>query len=346
MGKPYLDDLALLPEAVRFDDTDTLEQLSEALYYETSEEPMRYVASGGSMTAAHYAAMLHEYFYELRGEARTPLEIMRRPVPLGHHCIISAGGGNLDVLSVADYLCDLQDRNTLHGVILAVCASTNNKLMDRLRGNGGIWSHRSAYGFASPGGKDGFLATKSLMVMMMALTHAYANSSEGRGRDLDMNEFDDIGEAPRWLGSLNLDPLSSSRTIVALSAGWGTPALWDFESRCAESGLASVMATDWRNFSHGRHQWLVERGPETCILSLEYSDVAEDADRFLALVPPEIPVVRIRAERTLGPAAAMELVVSSMYQVGEMARCWGIDPGQPRVSDFGRRMYANVAVAG
>ena len=150
-----------------------------------------------------------------------------------------------------------------------------------------------------------------------------------------------ISERPDWTheDALSLNPLIQADSIIALSAVWGAPALADFESRCAESGIATVMTTDFRNFAHGRHQWLVERSDSTAILSLEYPGVGEDAASLISLMPTHIPVIRVRSSRAAGPAASLDLVVSLMYVVGEIASARGLDPGDPVVSDFGRRMY-------
>lgn len=112
----------------------------------------------------------------------------------------------------------------------------------------------------------------------------------------------------------------------------------DAESKFTEAGLGNVMLTDYRNFGHGRHHWLAKQKDRTGIIGLITPDDMNVADRTLNLIPKDIPTIRFSTDKS-GPVATLSLLVKIMYLVKFMGESKGIDPGCPKVPEFGRRIY-------
>ena len=99
-----------------------------------------------------------------------------------------------------------------------------------------------------------------------------------------------------------------------------------------------MTVTDPRNFAHGRHNWFAFHGKHTGIVSLETNDSSREVERTLKYLPECVDVLRVKSGRD-GPVATIELVSTVMKLAGEVAESRGIDPGQPKVPEFGRRLY-------
>ena len=137
--------------------------------------------------------------------------------------------------------------------------------------------------FHPPIGKDGFLATNSLLSFMVLIHRAYAADA---GREISLPSK--LPE-PRTTGTL-LAP--SPTTYSILYAGWATPAAMDIESKLVEGGLADAHYADLRNFAHGRHHWLARRGEKTTVVALVTPEWSELVDKTLAILPPGTRIVR------------------------------------------------------
>ena len=118
---------------------------------------------GGSFTAATFAAALHEQYTGQLTKAVTPLEAATRaPTTNTASVLISARGSNPDIMRAFQAL-------RFKEPIAAICASERNALLRLIDESGaGV-----GYGFTVPGGKDGFLATNSLLATLILLVRSY-----------------------------------------------------------------------------------------------------------------------------------------------------------------------------
>lgn len=280
------------------------------------------VGSGGSLVAAAFAALLHETTAGRLARASTPLEATSRSAPRNTAALLlSARGTNVDIRRAAEVLPALG-----YDVVSAVTTRVSSPVGRILKGY-----HAATHEFAVPGGRDGFLATNSLMATLVLLYRAA------------MSVHESFNEEARALAASHATVTGSksvldNRTLVVLAQGWATPAALDFESRFSEAALANVTVTDPRNFAHGRHHWLSVHGADTGIVSLETASSAREAARVLRYLPEGIGVLRVVSARE-GPTATIHLVRAVMELAGNLAESRGIDPGRPIVADFGRRLY-------
>ena len=329
MGRAYGEELKRLGGTVAFAGAADVKPLV-ALLADMVSRNLIFVGSGGSFTAATFAAALHEEHTGQLTKAVTPLEASCRP-PTSNTAsvLISARGSNPDIIRAFNSL-------RFKEPIGAICATEQNALLRKITSSGiGV-----GYGFTVPGGKDGFLATNSLVATLILLARSYDSLFQ-----LPESDLNGVGETP-IIGKYcshsigDLSRLAKADTIIALSSGWGWPAAVDLESKCSESGLSNVLLSDFRNFAHGRHNWLRTRAKSTAILSLEDSTNKHLASSILQLVPDDVDKVRLFSGRR-GPYASIELVSNVLHIVGMLGAESETDPGRPPVSIFGRRMYRN-----
>lgn len=329
MGRAYSTELARLRKTVAFACDADVGPLTTLLTDVVSRN-LVFVGSGGSFTAATFAAALHEQHTGRIAKALTPLQAASRPATTNTAAVlISARGTNPDIIGAFNSL-------RFKEPIGAICANEHSALLRRITDTGiGL-----GYGFTVPGGKDGFLATNSLLATLILLLRGYESLFSQENPD-----FKDIGDCP-FITQDSCDSfkdllrLANADTIITLSGGWAWPAAIDFESKCSESGISNVLLSDFRNFAHGRHNWLRTRDNTTSILSIEDSATAPLASSILHLVPNDVHRIRLCSDRN-GPIATVELVSHVLHLIGSLGVQLGLDPGRPHVAVYGRKMYRN-----
>ena len=322
MGRSYPSELGRIPATIEWALAQDVSALRSALLQQLGGHNLVAIGSGGSFTAAAFAALLHEAATGRLARAATPLEaITRSPVRDTAVLLLSARGTNVDILRAAEMLLGLG-----YDAVSAVTTRKGSPLGRLLMGYGA-----TAHEFTVPGGRDGFLATNSLMATLVLLHRAVLSISGSPDED----QRDLVTSRPSTKGSATV---LGNRTLVVLAQGWAVPAALDLESRFSEAALASVTVTDPRNFAHGRHHWLSLHAADTGIVSLETQGSTREAARMLRFLPKDIDVLRVMSARE-GPSATIELVRSVMEFAGQVAEARGIDPGRPFVADFGRRLF-------
>lgn len=324
MGKPYQKELAHLRKTYEWALSAEIATLADIIR-NCLGQPLIVVGSGGSLTAAEFIVRMHEAYSHQLAKSLTPLEFALHPVVEGTSVLIlSAGGRNRDILQAVRHAIT-DDYETVAGI----CA-TIGSAMGRLLGD---CRHASVYEFEPPSGKDGFLATNSLLATCVLAARAYRAVATAAFPMPDMLPALDSAGEKQWPGEAF--ERAEYRVLVA---GWSAPVGLDLESKIAESGLGSVSVTDFRNFAHGRHNGVARRLAQTTIISLETPEVSKVAARTQAMLPADL--AHIQVVTTLpGPAGTLDLLVQVYDFIGAMGAGAGIDPGRPQVPDFGRRLY-------
>jgi hypothetical protein len=112
----------------------------------------------------------------------------------------------------------------------------------------------------------------------------------------------------------------------------------DLESKMSEAGLSSVQLADFRNFGHGRHNWIAKKPQETGVLALlarDAEDIGEQTVHVLRNIC-DTSVIRTNVEESLASLACLPSTFELTRLAGQFR---GIDPGRPGVPPFGRRVY-------
>ena len=321
VGRPYSKELDMVPLTYAWANRAPIDDLA-ALVKRCARHPLYAVGSGGSFTAATFASALHQQGGKI-SRCMTPLEFVWHPRLDGDACvaIVTAGGNNKDILASFD---KAVASAPLTGI---VSTSAKSRLVRRAGGAKNVLVHAAC----PPSGRDGFLATNSLIATMLWLSRAYI---EELSLPYEIPKFARLASC----GPGAFEKARGKRTIVVLHDDWGKAAAVDAESKMVEAGLANVQVSDYRNFAHGRHNWLDKASRETCIAAMITPQCLGLADRTLRLVPAGMPVVRLATDLD-GPAAAIDLTLQVFRLVEFFGAVRGIDPGRPGVKDFGRRIY-------
>jgi fructoselysine-6-P-deglycase FrlB-like protein len=295
--------------------------------------PVVAVGSGGSLSAAIFAATLHERLGGLPGRAVTPLALRELPrhAPDTSYLLLSASGRHPDVLAAFR---ELVDREPRHLVVLTTQRDTPlMKLACRYR-----WVETVQLSLRS--GADGFLATNSLLAFATWLARAY--SAETGGPELPGNLRATLAPHTfaRWRAQSA--PLWRRDDIVLLYSMLLTSAAVDLESKFTEAALGHLQTADFRHFAHGRHHWLAKHGQRSAVLALNTEEDQRLSDRTLHLLPNDVPQVALHFGGPL-PKAMLAALTASIFLTGERGRRVGIDPGRPGVPRFGSRIYRLTA---
>ena len=321
MGRPYSEELDAVPLTYAWASRSPIDDLVE-LVRKCAGRPLYAVGSGGSFTAATLASALHQQGGRM-SRCMTPLEFVWDRRLDGEACvaIVTAGGDNRDILASFDRAAACAP------LIGIVSTNAKSRLAGRAAGAGNALVHAAR----PPSGRDGFLATNSLLATMLWLSRAYV---EGLSLPYEIPEFGRL--SPRAPGAF--EGARGKKTLVVLHDDWGKAAAVDAESKMHEAGLANVQLSDYRNFAHGRHNWLDKAPGETCVVAMITPRCLGLAGRTLGQLPAGVPVVRLETGLD-GPAAAIDLTLQVFRLVEFFGAERGIDPGRPGVRDFGRRLY-------
>jgi len=328
MGRPYKSELVQLPTTYAWAlslNTDALEERIRSF----ASCPLIAIGSGGSQTTAVLVADLHQSKFGQVSKADTPLVARHYLKKLKSSVIVlvSGGGRNADILGVARAAVESEPKS-----LILLCAVKNSPLARIVGG----FTRGFCFDFDLHTGRDGFLATNSLLALSVVALKAYGFR---------------IGDLPRSFEAASNTVQTSSRSkpstvnssflelpnLVALHGPESRAAAVDLESKLTEAGLVSVQLSDYRNFAHGRHHWLA-KNPNSAVLALASDEECELAKRTLALLPQSIPSLLMKT--TLSGLASWVALQSAVFDlVGRYGEAKNIDPGRPGVPEFGRRIY-------
>jgi len=296
--------------------------------------PLVSVGSGGSLTSAILASLLHQQAGRMSVHI-TPLETVSRSYLLHDVSALffSARGRNHDILVSFESVAKEEPRQ-----LMVLCAKKGS-LLKHIADE---YPYVYFLEFDLPLGTDGFLATHSLLSFAIFLIRAYKDCLSLSYRipeSLDSLVHPSISRH-RFLSQLESDAsaLLKKDTLVVLYGKWSKPAAFDIESKFSEAALGNVQLTDYRNFAHGRHNWLAKNGDRTGIVAFITPEDEKIATRTLDLIPEKIPIVRLLSDSS-GPIAALNLLVKTLYLVKVAGESKGIDPGRPGIPEFGIRIY-------
>ena len=338
MAKPYLGEMRQLPAT--FAQTSELEigRLCAAVR-RASAFPLVSIGSGGSITAATMMCDFHRTYTGQVAIVATPFEMAANPPKRAASVwLFSSGGRNVDINRVAEVITLVEPAQ-----LVVICGSAENPLATFCSKHDFI----DFFSFASPAGKDGFLATNSLLSFASVLAKAYctefdsldswsASQREVQSYLTDARNYDQL--------RIDSDPLWERDTLSVLFGNESKAAALDVESKFTEAALGSVQVADFRNFAHGRHHWLAKRGSESAILCFVSPNENLIAQRTLDLLPEGIPKLRIDLPGAF-PASTLIALITAFWMAGFAGLAKDLDPGQPGVPDFGRKLY-NLSLGG
>jgi len=335
VGKPYADEVAYIPKAYEWALTQDIKKLKSTIG-RLSANGLISVGSGGSYTAAAFQSFLHESVTGRLSSACTPYQLLTKSNVIRNSgvSVLSAEGKNKDVLGSFRYLLNAEPQD-----LLALTLKPDSPLNDLA----GQSYFASSLAFEMPWGKDGYLATNSLIATCVLLYRAYQacfnNLLPECPEDIEslLDECIEIDKKEKrdFFRSIDNTRVTNFLIVTGLS---GQIAGVDFESRLAESGMGICQVVDFRTFAHGRHLWASKNKSNTAAIVLWEAEEAALFESFKKSVPASVPVlsVNLKGRDYLKQLATTILSVQLIKDLGDR---YGIDPGQPDVSSTGREIY-------
>ena len=333
MARPYATEMAKLAETFSWAVSCDITALRQAVRTAGLSSLMA-IGSGGSLTAAHALTSLHRRWTGYLAAVATPLEAISEPISsTTSSWLVSAGGSNVDIIAAFHALAAREPRQL--GVM---CGKADSPLAAAARAH----PFTDLVIYPLPAGKDGFLATNSLLAFVTLFARAYAAEFDQGNSSFEQETgtlLAVLRDAERWdQWRTLLQPVWGRATTLILHGPTTRIGAVDLESKFTEAALGNLQIADFRNFAHGRHHWLAKRADESAIIAFVSADDEELARKTLDLIPASIPQVRLPIEGS--PESAMLASLFAALKItGWAGEARDLDPGRPGVPDFGRKLY-------
>lgn len=334
VGKPFQTELESLESTYEWANDYDISSLVGTVERGLST-PMVAVGSGGSVTAAEVLCGLHSRYCGQLAKPLTPLEASLSDVCDSRLSVwlLSAGGNNPDILYSYQQAVAAEPQ-----FLVVACSAPDSKLVENASKTG----YAKVFSFCLPSGRDGFLATNSLLAFVILLSRGYRSTLE--------KIFKYPSTLPKLMSSVFAKDVTSAdfrqrcaallekKTIVVLFSRELRAIAVDLESKFAEAALGNIQIADFRNFAHGRHYWIAKHGDDTSVIALSTPRDAVLANSTLSLLPDSLPAVHVpvNSDKT---ESLIGLLVWAFHLTGWAGKERNIDPGRPSVPPFGTRLY-------
>lgn len=323
MGKPYKTEMAQFNEVINWSKNQNVEDLKS--FFREIDFPVYCIGSGGSLTIAALTAQILENI-GITSKYVTAFDFLSMPESINKtsYILFSASGNNNDALAVVKKLLSFSHNKKS----LILTQNPGNKIEKYSNYN---VKHIS---YNIPSEKDGFLATNSLLATCIIICKLF---KEIGLYEINLEEinFEDI--------IYNMNIFENKKYVLAIYGKWGLPAAVDLESKLFESGIISVQLADYRNFAHGRHNWIDKNFNETLVVFIETNEDKELRKEILNFLPNNLNYIKL-SEFNNTPINAINLILKVMNIVYYLGLSKGIDPGQPNVPEYGSKIY-NIDVS-
>lgn len=301
-----------------------------------SGETLCFYGAGGAMSPATFAADLamNEGIVAM---AHTPLNIVamnESVISKIRFVAITGSGSPSDVVAATEHLVNVApDR-----VLCITTASLEHKdRFGHLDNHVGLLMKEHA-----PGNimcidlsihKDGYVGTRKHLCLALIMYKAFHPDASNLVEQLILPDV-----SPFELRLPNEMTLSDLSDLHILYGTTGRTAAVDMEGRILECGVMPAMATDLKNFTHGRHTYINTR-PNSAILML----VAPQDEKFVKaitkLIPDDRPMIFVRTQRS-DMLGALQLMICTFYLSIELGATKNINMHSPGTPKWGRSLWS------
>ncbi|HQU44225.1 MAG TPA: hypothetical protein PK867_15500, partial [Pirellulales bacterium] len=169
MGKPFDDEMNQLPATYAWAMAQPIEALTRSVG-RLHASPLLAVGSGGSFSVCHFICHLHGLLASQPALPTSPLQaVSSRTRASGMGIVVpTAGGNNPDVVAAVRLLAEEEPRN-----LLVLCGNADSRVAVQAR----RYELIEFVAYDLPAGKDGFLATNSLLAFCVLMARAYAEAA-------------------------------------------------------------------------------------------------------------------------------------------------------------------------
>jgi HAD superfamily hydrolase (TIGR01484 family) len=289
-----------------------------------------FVGSGASFSVAHFGARLFEAMLGAPSRVKSPFDFRNSPTLDEGAVLISASGGNRDILAALD-----RSVTAGHKPILAVTCNPSAELILRGRELPNFGS--LLIPFELRGEREGFLGIQSLAASAAGLlSFCWSFLNSGSPPDFRALTEHVIEQTGRWQKQLH--DAAQYPHVVALGSGWSIPGVIDLESKFVEGGLGWLEVAETKNFTHGRFVNSYRRQEETVILLLGTADDEVLRRDFQQEFGKSLRVIDISVS-SAGPLAGFTSLLAAQFVYAGFAKARGLASGKPPVPPEARRMF-------
>lgn len=328
MGRAYDAEMAQIASTIEWALQQDTKLLGRAFHH-FQDRGLLAIGSGGSLTAAAFAADIHFRSTGRASTAVTPLEAAAFPGTAGRSnaaLLLSAEGKNRDILAAARAIA----QRSIPAAALTLTRS--NPLIDLCRASGAA----TTVAYDMPWGKDGYLATNTLLASICLIWKAVDADGLGSHASSLVYWFEQVRRQLASFGSAGAAP----NQLLAMFGSSGRIGGLDIESKMAEAAFGFVQACDYRQFAHGRHLQLAKSvGSAPVVLALLDPDERLGL-ATLKLLPADVPILPIELLAGSFQAKQVAGVLAAFAVTERWGHLLGRDPGQPQVPLFGRELHA------
>lgn len=293
------------------------------------DETVLTVGSGGSFSSASIFSLFLNHI-GIISKAITPLELETYENALHKTSVVlfTASGRNTDVINAYNLLSNSECKN-----ILTVCLRENSLIKQKQKSN----SHNFFCEFQLPIVKDGFLAVNTLFSTTILLSQALFKYTNDSFFALPCS-YKDLPQISDNCSNEIFEDVLSQNTIIVLHNGITTPVAIDLESKFGEVGLGNIQIVNFRNFAHGRHCWISNNLETTSIIALVGKSEKELAKKTLNVLPESLSKYVIHCNED-NVKNILSLFVRIFEITGIAGEIRGVNPGKPKVSSYGKKLY-------
>lgn len=316
MGRPFDAELQQFQKTITWARELDVKNIQE--FVNRYRDPVYIIGSGGSFSACVFAADLLTS-KGVFAKAVTPLELYYASATIrkSNLLFISASGNNTDILFAFKKAIESEPLS-----IVSICMRKNSKLADLAS----KFSSCSTFEFTPPTGKDGFLATNTLVSYFIILYRAIISQ--------EFKQFDDVGTSNQ---QSFISKTNKRTNFTILYGSYNQAVAVDLESKFSEAGLASSSVSDYRHFAHGRHNWF-DKQPDSAIIALSCPADEKLCHKTLGYLPTTIPQIILETKQS-SFEGTIGLLIQSMQLISLFGEKINIDPGRPGVPDYGSKIY-------
>ena len=299
-------------------------------FMDEPQRPLIAVGHGGRFSQAVYAALFY-CTHQSIGKAVTCYScnsISDSIIQNSKVLLVSKGMSNIDINYIAKRCIDLNPEFTC--AIRFNGEKEDNAIIKKL-------DEKCRYSFQYDTKlEDGFISIRSAFMLMAMLYKAFTNDDNFVSK-LELSHNIEVNFTYSSADGIATVPnLSKIKHFTVLYGSWAEPIAYNIESNIVESGIASCMISDYRNYTHGR--FLTEGNyikskchPSTdaaiiCLVTPREEHVYED---LLDSMPSHLPVVAIRTD-LLTPLATLDLLYKANMFVAHLGeQCYKTNPNDP-----------------
>ena len=302
----------------------------------TSGLPLCFFGAGGAASPATFATQLANA-EGIVAQTLTPMAVMTLPAPVVckmQFMAITASGGPVDMQAAVKYLLNISPENVY-------CLTTNSidhknrfgrfdnvvgQMVKKTVPDHAICVNLSIH-------RDGFVGVNKHVGLSLMLYRAFHPEENGFAQKLLVPT-----QAPyetRLPEGMEMQDISDMHILYG---ALGRAAANDMEGRMLEAGVMPAMATDMKNFTHGRHVFLDKHPQSTMLMLVSPRDELFVKD-MLKLIPSSRPVIIIRTERK-DMLGALQLMICTFYLSIDICAPRGNNPFSPGAPSWGGKLWA------